>query len=105
MKEAGDYFEDAKGSHYNTAWGDNYFITHQKIKVSQVNLEEILGKDGKIYIYDHNGNPIKQIDQTTKLDNGYYTIDGIDASSGNLILETIPFKPIYLIKKSKLKNL
>ena len=90
--ENGDYFEDAKGSHYNTAWGENYFITHQKIKVSQVNFEEILGKEGKIYIYDHNGNPIKQIDQTTKLDNGYYTIDGIDASAGNLIIETT--KPV-----------
>ena len=92
ISDLGESFEDNRGSKYATTIGDQTYTYYKKIKVSKANFEEVLGIDGKITIYDGNGNILGEINKDTKVENEKYVFEGLAENVGHITLETT--KPV-----------
>ena len=92
ISDLGESFEDINGNKYATTIGDQTYTYYKKIKVSKTNFEEVLGIDGKITIYDENGNILGEINKDTKLENERYVFEGLAENVGHITLETT--KPV-----------
>ena len=92
ISDLGESFEDKNGNKYATSIGDQTYTYYKKIKISKANFEEVLGLDGKITIYDGNGNILGEINKDTKVENEKYVFEGLAENVGHITLETT--KPV-----------
>ena len=92
ISDLGESFEDANGNKYATTIGDQTYTYYKKIKVSKANFEEVLGVDGKIIIYDGNGNILGEINRDTKVEDEKYIFEGLAENVGHITVETT--KPV-----------
>ena len=92
ISDLGESFEDVNGTKYATTIGNQTYTYYKKIKVSKTNFDEILGTDGKITVYDSNGNILGEINKNTKVENERYVFEGLQENVGHITLETT--KPV-----------
>ena len=92
ISDLGESFEDANGTKYATTIGDQTYTYYKKVNVSKANFEEVLGVDGKITVYDSNGNILGEINKNTKVENERYVFEGLQENVGHITLETT--KPV-----------
>ena len=92
ISDLGESFEDVNGTKYDTTIGNQTYTYYKKIKVSKTNFDEILGTDGKITVYDSNGNILGEINKNTKVENERYVFEGLQENVGHITLETT--KPV-----------